>query len=53
MDQGSSDMRKRDNRSGNQEHYHRAVLDVVARLERVIPMIENLRHVTPNAKRQD
>jgi hypothetical protein len=26
------------------EKYHRAVLDVVACLERVIPMIENLRH---------
>ena len=46
-------MRKPDNRSGDQHHYHRAVLDVVACLERVIPMIEDLRHVTPDAKRQD
>lgn len=46
-------MRKRDHRSGHQHHYHRAVFDVIARLERVIPMIEKLRHVSPNAKRQD
>ena len=39
---GSSDMGKPKNRSGNQDHDDRAVLNIVACLERVIPMIEDL-----------
>jgi len=38
----SSNSGKSNHCSGDQHHDHRAVFNIVARLERVVPMIENL-----------
>ena len=40
-------------RSSDQRNDYRAVVNIGARLEGVVPMIENLRHVAKEAKRQN
>ena len=46
-------MSKPNSCSRDQRHDDSAVFNVVPCLERVIPIIEKLRHMSPNAKRQD
>lgn len=52
-DQIRKHVAKCDHRPGDDHDDHRAVFDVVACAEGVVPMIEKLGHISPDTERQD